>query len=77
MKPTDSPTTEESSEKGLTTWQVMVSILAGFFGVQKEKTRNRDFTRGKPSQFIIVGIVLTAVWYLAIYLVVKIVLHFI
>ncbi len=77
MNSNNEPTVEDNSEKDLTTWEVMVSILAGFFGVQKEKTRNRDFTRGKPSQFIIVGVVLTAVWYLAIYLIVKIVLHFI
>lgn len=68
---------ESHAEKDLSTWQVTVSILAGFFGVQKEKNRNRDFTRGKPSQFIIIGIALTVVWYVAIYLIVQLVLKFI
>lgn len=65
-----------TAKKGLSTWQVITSILASFIGVQKEHKRERDFKHGKPMQFIIAGIVLTIVWYLAIYLVVRIVLKF-
>lgn len=59
-----------------TTWQVLSSILMSFFGVQNEKTRQRDFTHGKPSQFIIIGIVITVVFIVVLYLLVKVVLFF-
>lgn len=55
--------------------QVVGSILASFYGVQSSKNRQRDFQSGKAKTFIAVGIVMTAVWYLAIYLVVTVVLH--
>ena len=53
---------------------VIKSVLASFFGVQSEKNRARDFTHGKPAHFIIIGIVLTLVFVLVIWGVVKIVL---
>jgi hypothetical protein len=58
----------------LTVLQIIGSILASFYGVQSSKNRKRDFQSGKAKQFIIAGVVMTAVWYLAIYLVVSIVL---
>ena len=39
-------------------WEVIKSVLASFFGVQKEATRRRDFTYGKPGQFILIGLIL-------------------
>jgi hypothetical protein len=33
------------------------SVAAAFFGVQNESTRQRDFSQGKLSHFIIVGII--------------------
>lgn len=33
------------------------SVAAAFLGVQSDKNRSRDFSQGKPSHFIIVGIV--------------------
>lgn len=59
-----------------TTWQVLSSILMSFFGVQNEETRQRDFTHGKPSQFIIVGLVITFGFIVMLYLLVKLVLFF-
>ncbi len=58
------------------TWQVLKSVLASFFGVQNEETRKRDFTYGKPSQFIVIGLVITLFFIVALYLLVKIVLYF-
>ena len=58
-----------------TTWQVFKSVLASFFGVQKEETRQRDFTYGKPSQFIIIGLILTVAFIAIVYIAVKIALH--
>ena len=64
----------EDTEKGLTILQLIGSTLAAAFGVQSSKNRNRDFSRGKPSQFIIVGIVFTVLFVLGIVSVVRLVL---
>ncbi|MBN8411145.1 DUF2970 domain-containing protein [Halomonas denitrificans] len=37
-------------------WKTITSVLAAFFGVQKESRRQEDFTSGKASSFIVVGI---------------------
>ena len=39
----------------LSFWQVLSSTLAAFFGVQSESNRQRDFSDGKLSQFILIG----------------------
>lgn len=74
MKSIDGSSESQAKENSLSTWQVAVSILASFIGVQKEQTLDRDFSRGKPMQFIIIGIALTVIWYVAIYFVVQLVL---
>ncbi len=33
------------------------SVAAAFFGVQNDKTRQRDFSQGKLSYFIIAGVI--------------------
>ncbi|MCH4565012.1 DUF2970 domain-containing protein [Halomonas sp. EGI 63088] len=40
-------------------WSVIKSVLAAFFGVQKERQRRTDFETGRPVVFIAVGIVMT------------------
>ncbi len=55
--------------------QMCISVLASFLGVQSDKNRERDFQQGKPVHFIAVGVVMTALWYLGIYLIVQIVLR--
>ena len=42
--------------QNLTFWQVLGSTLAAAFGVQSSKNRQRDFTHGKASHFILMGI---------------------
>lgn len=37
-------------------WEVIKSVLAAFFGVQKESRRQRDFEHGKPKTFVAVGV---------------------
>lgn len=64
----------DESEKPLGFFQMVGSVLASFFGVQSSKNKQRDFKRGKASQFIAVGILMTAVWYGAIYWLVNVVL---
>jgi hypothetical protein len=64
-----------SQQKPPTLWQVIHSVLAAFFGVQSEANRRRDFTRGKPSQYIIVGLIATALFVLIMIGIVRLVLH--
>ena len=55
-------------------FDVIKSVLASFIGVQSEKTRERDFTHGKAWHFIIIGLILTVLFILALWGVVKLVL---
>jgi len=42
-----------------TLWQSWMSVMAAFFGVQSSANRERDFTRGKASHFILLGLLAT------------------
>lgn len=66
----------EDENKPLTFWEMLQSVLSAALGVQSGKNRSRDFTRGKPSHFIMLGVGFTAVFVLVIFSVVKLVLHF-
>ncbi len=46
---------------------VLGSVLASMFGVQSNKKREQDFTHGKPSQYIVVGLLMTVVFILSIW----------
>ena len=63
------------SELTPSTWQVFKSVLASFFGVQKEETRQRDFTYGKPGQFIVIGLIITALFIAVVFIAVKVALY--
>lgn len=66
---------EHEGERPLTLWQLMGSILAAMFGVQTNARRQRDFARGKASQFIVIGIVFTALFVLLVWGIVKAVMR--
>lgn len=53
---------------------VLGSVLASMFGVQSNRKREQDFTHGKPSQYILVGLLVTVVFILTIWGVVKLVM---
>ncbi|MFO8025560.1 DUF2970 domain-containing protein [Thiohalophilus sp.] len=38
-------------------WDVAKSVMAAFLGVQKSKHYERDFTHGKPWQYITLGLI--------------------
>ncbi|NAW34985.1 DUF2970 domain-containing protein [Halomonas alimentaria] len=42
-------------------WSVVKSVLAAFFGVQKDVRRREDFEKGHPVAFIVVGILMALV----------------
>ncbi|WP_417662192.1 DUF2970 domain-containing protein [Pseudomonas sp.] len=67
---------DNQDDKPLTTWEMLHSVLAAAFGVQSGKNRSRDFSRGKPRQFIILGVLFTVCFVLLIAGVVQLVLYF-
>lgn len=66
---------DEQERKTLTLRQMLQSVLAGALGVQSGKNRARDFSQGKPSHFILLGVGFTMVFVLLILGVVKLVLY--
>lgn len=66
---------DNDQDKPLTLWEMLQSVLSAALGVQSGKNRSRDFSRGKPSHFIILGVLFTAVFVLVIFAVVNLVLH--
>ena len=66
---------EDRQPKSLTLRQMLQSMLAGALGVQSGKNRARDFSHGKPSHFILLGIGFTVAFVLVILGVVKLVLY--
>lgn len=63
------------NNKPPTFWQMLHSVMAAAFGVQSGKNRARDFTHGKPSHFVILGILFTAVFALTLFGIVKLVVY--
>ena len=66
---------DDPNNKPPTLWQMLQSVVAAAFGVQSGKNRARDFTHGKPSHFVILGILFTAIFALTLFGIVKLVLH--
>lgn len=56
-------------------WQVVQSVLAAFFGVQSAKNRERDFTAGRPSAYIFVGVAMAALVVLIILGLVRLIMY--
>lgn len=67
--------TEQTETRRVSILQVLKSVLASFFGVQSSKNREHDFKHGKPSQYIVVGLILTVIFILTVVAVVRLVLY--
>jgi hypothetical protein len=65
---------DPAAPTSLTFWQVLGSVMAAAFGVQSSKNRRRDFTQGKASHFILMGVGFTAVFVILMLLLVQFVL---
>lgn len=59
--------------KKLSILQIIGSVFSSFFGVQKDATRERDFRHGRARDFILVGILMTVLFVLAVWGVVQLV----
>lgn len=67
---------DETEKKAPSLWDVAKSVQAAFLGVQSRKNYERDFQHGKPSQYIIVGLIGVAIFIAIIIAVVKLVMKF-
>ena len=65
---------EESSHKGIGWLSVAKSTIAAACGVQTNANRQRDFQHGKPSTFIIAGLIFVVVFILGLVGLVQLVL---
>jgi hypothetical protein len=59
-----------------TFWQMLHSVLAAAFGVQSSKNRSRDFSHGKPAQFVMMGVLFTILFAAMLLGVVQLIVHF-
>ncbi|HVT36621.1 MAG TPA: DUF2970 domain-containing protein [Nevskiaceae bacterium] len=62
-------------DRAPTLLQVIGSVLAAMFGVQSSKARQRDFTRGRPLHYIVVGILAVLVLIAVLLGLVRLLLH--
>ncbi|AJE21696.1 DUF2970 domain-containing protein [Azotobacter chroococcum] len=66
---------DRDDDKPLTFRQMLHSVLAAALGVQSGRNRTRDFSRGKPSHFILLGVGFTVLFVLVLVGAVKLILH--
>ena len=65
--------TDENQQEP-TLLDVAKSVMWAFLGVQKSKNYERDFKHGKPSQYIIVGLIGVSIFIFILIMIVKFVL---
>ena len=63
-------------KRDLSFWELVKSTSSAFLGVQSNTNRERDFSRGKLSHFIWMGVMFGLLFVLTILGVVQLVLHF-
>lgn len=56
--------------------EVVGSVLAAMFGVQKRRNQERDFGSGRAAPFIITGLIMTILFVLVLVGVVQLILSF-
>lgn len=69
-------TSVNKDQPRVTILTIIGSIFAGWFGVQSNKNRERDFTHGKASTFIFAGIIFVILFILFVIGIVQLVMHF-
>lgn len=62
------------SEKKLSFWQTMSSVIAASFGVQSQKNKERDFEKGSIKGFVAAALIFTAIFVLTLVVIVRLVL---
>lgn len=69
------PRAEHQENEKVSFLSMVQSVVAGIFGVQSDKNREKDFTKGDASQFITLGIAATVILMITMILVVRSVLE--
>lgn len=64
----------DENQKEPTLLDVARSVMWAFLGVQKSKNYERDFKHGKPSQYVIIGLIGVSIFIFTLVMVVKFVL---
>ena len=72
----DTEKSQSDAPTQLSFGQLLKSTSSAFLGVQSNANRERDFTHGKMSHFIWMGLLFGVVFVLTIIGVVQLVLHF-
>ena len=72
--PQPPPDPQREAPPELSLWQMIGSAIAAAVGVQSSTNRKRDFTRGKAGHFILIGVVGTTLFVLAMVLLVRLIL---
>lgn len=67
--------TDQVDVKKPTMIQLIATVFSAAFGVQNSKNRERDFAQKSFTPYIIAGVLFTALFVVAVYLVVSLVLH--
>ncbi|HED36062.1 MAG TPA: DUF2970 domain-containing protein [Gammaproteobacteria bacterium] len=65
---------ETSRRKGTGLFNIIKSTAAAACGIQTKANRERDFENGKPSTFIIAGLVFVTIFILSMYGIVQLVM---
>ncbi|MGB5396987.1 MAG: DUF2970 domain-containing protein [Gammaproteobacteria bacterium] len=65
---------EADKHSKVTVFTIIASLFAGWFGVQNNKNRERDFTHGKASTFIYAGIIFLVLFVLGVWGIVQLVM---
>jgi hypothetical protein len=79
MSKSEQPLSQETHQETeelppLTFFEMLGSVFSAALGVQSQRNRERDFSRGKAGHFILMGIGFTVAFVITIVLVVKLVL---
>ena len=74
--PDNSNNQDSEPARDLSFWELVKSTSSAFVGVQSNANRERDFSRGKLSHFIWMGLLFGLLFVLTLIGVVQLVLHF-
>ena len=65
----------DNKEEKVSFLSMVQSVIAGIFGVQSDKNREKDFKKGDASQFIVLGIAATVIILITMIVIVRSVLE--
>lgn len=70
----DESSSENHEPAKIPFWRMMLSVMQASFGVQNKKNKERDFSSGSITGFVIAALIFTTVFVLVIVSIVRMVL---